>query len=149
MRYEIYENRLSVEDFIDLFDSAGWGRPPYELVKTSLDNSYVTFCVMDGDRTIAMARLLGDGGMAFLLKDFVVLPDYQGQGVGRGLMAHIENYIRGQLTTDCETYFQLMSAKGKDGFYEKLGFISHPHEHSGHGFTKRISRLDGQPDIQD
>lgn len=140
MDYRISHNTLDAEDFIRLFDSAGWGRPDRELVETSLKNSYVTFSVLDGEKVIAMARLIGDGGMAFFLKDLIVASEYQGQGVGKGLVEHIEEFIRGELKEGWWCYFQLMSAKNKDEFYLKCGYKSHPHEHSGHGFTKVIRK---------
>ncbi len=140
MDYRISHNTLDAEDFIRLFDSAGWGRPDRELVETSLKNSYVTFSVLDGEKVIAMARLIGDGGMAFFLKDLIVASEYQGQGVGKGLVEHIEEFIRGELKEGWWCYFQLMSAKNKDEFYLKCGYKSHPHEHSGHGFTKIIRK---------
>ena len=62
MDYTIYENTLEAADFIELFESAGWGRPDRELVETSLKNSFATFEVRDGKKVIAMARLIGDGG---------------------------------------------------------------------------------------
>ena len=139
MEYTIYENTLEAADFIELFESAGWGRPDRELVETSLKNSFATFEVRDGKKVIAMARLIGDGGMAFFLKDLIVLPEYQGKGVGKGLLTHIENYIRGQLKDGWWSYLQLMSAKNKEGFYLKCGYKAHPHEHSGAGFTKIIN----------
>lgn len=140
MEYRISHNTLEADDFIRLFDSAGWGRPDRELVETSLKNSYVTFSVLDGEKVIAMARLIGDGGMAFFLKDLIVDPEYQGKGIGKELMAHIEEFIRGELKEGWWSYFQLMSAKNKDGFYLKCGYKSHPHERSGHGFTKIIEK---------
>ena len=140
MDYRISHNTLDAEDFIRLFDSAGWGRPDRELVETSLKNSYVTFSVLDGEKVIAMARLIGDGGMAFFLKDLIVAPENQGQGVGKGLVEHIEEFIRGELKEGWWCYFQLMSAKNKDEFYLKCGYKSHPHEHRGHGFTKIIRK---------
>ena len=140
MEYRISHNTLEADDFIRLFDSAGWGRPDRELVETSLKNSYVTFSVLDGEKVIAMARLIGDGGMAFFLKDLIVDPGYQGKGIGKELMAHIEEFIRGELKEGWWSYFQLMSAKNKDEFYLKCGYKSHPHERSGHGFTKIIEK---------
>ena len=140
MEYRISHNTLEADDFIRLFDSAGWGRPDRELVETSLKNSYVTFSVLDGEKVIAMARLIGDGGMAFFLKDLIVDPEYQGKGIGKELMAHIEEFIRGELKEGWWSYFQLMSAKNKDEFYLKCGYKSHPHERSGHGFTKIIEK---------
>ncbi len=134
----ILENQLEADAFIRLFDSAGWGLLPKDIVEVSLKNSYVTFCVKDGEQVIAMARLLGDGGLAFFLKDLVVDPSYQGQGIGRRMMEHIENYIQSQLHDGWKSYFQLASAKGKEEFYRKLGYREHPNEHSGPAFSKWI-----------
>lgn len=136
----ILDNQLHPDDFIRLFASAGWGELPRDMVETSLANSYATFSVENGDRVIAMARLLGDGAMSFFLKDFVVEPEYQGNGVGRALLMHIEEYIRAQLKPGWEGYLQLVSSKGKEEFYQKLGYAVHPHEHSGPGMSKWIRR---------
>ena len=97
MEYTIKHNELGADDFIRLFDSAGWGKPDRGLVERSLKNSYVTFSVHDGEKVVAMARLIGDGGMAFFLKDLIVAPEHQGQGIGKALLEHIEEYIRGEL----------------------------------------------------
>ena len=83
-----------------------------------------------------MARLLGDGAMSFFLKDLVVEPDCQGSGIGRVLLTHVEEYIRAQLKPGWKGYLQLVSAKGKEEFYQRLGYIAHPHEHSGPGMSK-------------
>lgn len=138
MKYTIYDNRLKTEDFIRLFAAAGWGEVPYDMADVSLKNSYATFSVCDGNRVIAMARLLGDGGMSFFLKDLAVDPGYRGQGVGRELMGHIEEYIKAQLKEGWSGYFQLICAKGKEGFYSKLGYNEHPNSGSGPGFSKWI-----------
>ena len=92
------------------------------------------------NRKLSWERLIGDGGMAFFLKDLIVAPEYQGKGVGRELMCHIEDYIRGELEDGWECRFQLISAKDKEEFYRKCGYIAHPHEHSGPGFTKLIRK---------
>lgn len=138
MQYMILDNQLQAEDFIRLFAGAGWGELPWDMVETSLANSYATFSVKSGDKVIAMARLLGDGAMSFFLKDFVVEPEYQGSGIGRVLLIHVEEYIRAQLKPGWEGYLQLVSSKGKEGFYQKLGYAVHPHEHSGPGMSKWI-----------
>lgn len=138
MDYPIHDNQLQPEDLIRLFREVGWGEVPYDLAETSLRNSYATFSVTDGDKVIAMARLLGDGGMAFFMKDLVVSPEYQGKGIGAALLSHLEAYIAAQLKDGWTARFQLMSAKDKDGFYRKMGYTEHPHAHSGAGFTKMI-----------
>lgn len=138
--YRIEDNQLTPEDFIRLFASAGWGELPLDLVKATLKGSWATFSVCQEDRTIAMARLLGDGAMSFFLKDFVVEPSCQGQGIGRALLTHVENYIASQLKPDWQGYLQLVSAKGKEAFYQKCGYAIHPHEHSGAGMSKWIEK---------
>lgn len=138
MEYTILDNKLQADDFIRLFASAGWGELPQDMVEASLTNSYATFSVESEDKVIAMARLLGDGAMSFFLKDLVVEPEYQGSGIGRVLLTHVEEYIRAQLNPGWEGYLQLVSAKGKEEFYQKLGYAVHPHEHSGPGMSKWI-----------
>lgn len=140
MAYTLVDNMLTIDDFIRLFASAGWGEMPRDVVETALQNSYATFAVKENGRVIAMARLLGDGAMAFFLKDFVVEPAFQGKGVGRMLMNHIEAYIRQKLHPGWEGYLQLVSAKGKEGFYQHMGYAMHPHETSGAGMSKWIIR---------
>ncbi|MBQ9927250.1 MAG: GNAT family N-acetyltransferase [Lachnospiraceae bacterium] len=138
MEYTILDNKLQADDFIRLFASAGWGELPQDMVEAALTNSYATFSVESEDKVIAMARLLGDGAMSFFLKDLVVEPEYQGSGIGRVLLTHVEEYIRAQLNPGWEGYLQLVSAKGKEEFYQKLGYAVHPHEHSGPGMSKWI-----------
>lgn len=138
MEYTIQDNQLRAEDFIRLFADAGWGKLSADMVETALSNSYATFCVESGGKVIAMARLLGDGAMSFFLKDLVVDAAYQGKGIGRALLAHLEDYIREQLKPGWDGYLQLVSAKGKEGFYQKLGYTAHPHAHSGAGMSKWI-----------
>lgn len=140
MKHSIHDNILTVDEFIELYISVGWGEPNREQAELSLKNSYATFSVTDGSRVIAMARLLGDGGMAFFLKDLIVLPEYQRLGTGRALLSHVENYIRSQLKEGWTARFQLVSAREKEGFYISCGYTQHPNKQSGAGFTKMIMR---------
>jgi GNAT superfamily N-acetyltransferase len=41
----------------------------------------------DATDTIAMGRIIGDGGCFFQVVDIAVLPAYQGQGLGTQIMA--------------------------------------------------------------
>ena len=140
MQYRIAVNQLKAGDFSRLFSGAGWGDPPAELCEISLKNSWATFSVLDGEHTIAMARLIGDGGMAFFLKDFVVQPEYQRQGIGRELLTYIQDYILSQMKEGWFALLELTSAKGKAGFYRKMGFRENPNADSDAGFTKRLEK---------
>lgn len=138
MSIKILENQLTTADFMRLYQSAGWGCPSEKMVEVSLKNSYATFSVEEDGVIIGMARLLGDGGMAFYLKDFVILPEFQGQRIGRMLLEYVQNYIKGELEEGWKTCFELMSAKGKEDFYKKLGFEERPTEFGGAGMTMML-----------
>ena len=138
MSYQFLNNHLQADDFIRLFAAAGWGDVPRDMVECALQNSYATFSVVSEGRVIAMGRLLGDGAMAFFLKDFVVEPAFQGKGIGRMLLSHMEAYIASRLQPGWTGYLQLVSAKGMEGFYQKAGYAIHPHDHSGPGMSKWI-----------
>ncbi|MBR6754196.1 MAG: GNAT family N-acetyltransferase, partial [Clostridia bacterium] len=111
MDFIILDNQLKADDFIRLFAAVGWGDVPRDMVETALRNSYASFSLVHESHVVGMARLLGDGAMAFFLKDFVIEPTFQGRGAGRRLLAHIEEYIRSQLQPGWTGYLQLVSAK--------------------------------------
>lgn len=110
------------------------------MVEISLKNSYAVFSVEIDGKVIGMARLLGDGAMAFYLKDLVILPEYQKQGIGKALMEYIQAYIMDKLEPGWIACLELMSAKGKETFYEKFGFEKRPTEYRGAGMMKMLKR---------
>ena len=138
--YKIVENQLNVEDFKALFEEAGWGTPCEKMFEVSLKKSYATFSVLDGDKVIGCARLLGDGAMAFFVKDVIIKSEFRGKGIGKMLMTYIEDFIKCQIEPGCWTCVELMSAGGKDSFYEKLGFERRPTETRGAGMMKMVGR---------
>lgn len=136
----IEENMLTPEIFRELFLAVGWEPPGREQVERALESSLRTFTAYDGERAAGMARLLGDGAMSFYVKDFAVLPSYQRRGVGRRLMERMEGYVRGELKDGWAVSLELISAKGAEPFYEKLGFEPRPCEWDGAGMFKMLRR---------
>ena len=101
-----------------------------------MDNSTYIVIAKEQDETIAMCRIVGDSSFMFLIADMIVLPDYQRKGIGKKLMLDVINHIRTNYTA--KSAVSLMSAKGKEGFYEKLGFISRPTEIFGNGMMLQL-----------
>ena len=137
---KLLRNQLTPEVFLMLYRSVGWEPPGLDQVERALRGSFATFCVCDGEQPVGMARLLGDGGMSFYVKDFAVLPEYQGRGVGRLLMNAVEEYIHSRLPDGWAVSLELISAKGKEAFYEKFGFEQRPCDWDGAGMFKMVWR---------
>ena len=133
-------NELSPDLYLCLYRSVGWDAPGLDQIEKALEGSLATFCACDGDMPVGMARLMGDGGMSFYIKDFAVLPDYQGQGVGRALMNAMESWIEKQLKPGWAVSLELISSKGRESFYAKLGFEQRPNDWDGAGMMKMVWR---------
>lgn len=139
----VQKNTLTAAQFLMLYESAGWKPPCLEQIEIALGNSVVVFGVFDGGDAIAMARLLGDGAMSWMIKDLVVKPEHQGKGIGRLLLEAIEAYILEQIEDGWAVCIELMSAKGKEGFYRRHGFGEYPDQWHGMGMGKMLRKRNG------
>ncbi len=113
---------IPVGDLIGLYDSVGWKaytvseRRP-DLPRALRNSTYVVTAWYE-DRLVGLARALSDDVSVFYLQDLLVLPGYQGQGIGTQLMRHcLERYehvrLHILLTEDDERVRR---------FYESFGF---------------------------
>ncbi|MDR0946523.1 MAG: GNAT family N-acetyltransferase [Ruminococcus sp.] len=128
-----YRNTITVEDYNTLRKSAGWKPIHAEQAAAGLTGSALIVAAADGMKTIGTARLVWDGGYAALIKDVLVLPEYQGQGIGTEMMNCIMNFLREKLKPGYSIQIDMMAAFSKEGFYEKFSFTSRPRENRGAG----------------
>ena len=91
---KVIQNSLTPELFLKIYTSVGWKSPCIEQVKMALAHTVASFTAYDGELPVGMVRLIGDGGMSFYLKDFAVIPGYQGKGAGALLVNAVEAFIR-------------------------------------------------------
>ena len=135
---EIRVNTLTPELFLALYRSVGWDPPCIEQVQTALQNTLATFTCYDGDRPVGMARVIGDGGMSFYIKDFAVVPSSQGKGVGKCLLTALEQYVKECKPLEWAVSLELISSKDAVDFYERFGFEKRPCDGVGPGMFKMI-----------
>ena len=136
IEYKLLENKLKAEDFIRLKLSAGFRERSVELVEKALDNNLYDVVAVTGGEVIGMGRLVGDGVMYWYLQEIVVLPEYQGNGIGTAIVNRLLEYITKHTEKGDFTSVGLTAAEGKEGFYERFGFSN------SRGMTKYIEILD-------
>ena len=94
---------------------------------------------VDEGQVVGMGRLIGDGAMIWYIQDVIVLPEYRRSGVGTIIVEKLMEYVRREAMTGTKVAVGLMSAEGKEPFYEKCGFYTRPNEREGAGMMMRIT----------
>lgn len=122
-----------IDDYWPLFLSTGWNeifkmdRPDIE---RALANSTFTVSAHASDKLVGFARAVSDGVMYAAIYDVIVHPDYQKQGIGKGLVENI--------TKQCKESgvfsVHLFAAEGTETFYNKAGFKARPQSMPGMRF---------------
>ena len=138
---KIQTNTLTIDMFLELYTSVGWEPPCREQVERALQNTVASFVAYEKEKAIGMVRLIGDGGMSFYIKDFAVLPKYQGMGVGKKLLTQLQQYISEQIEKEWAVSLELISTKEAVDFYKAQGFEERPCEWDGPGMFKMIRDL--------
>jgi ribosomal protein S18 acetylase RimI-like enzyme len=130
------ENSLTAAQFLDIRHSVGWiGNE--EQIKRALDNGLFSVAVKDVQQIVGMGRLIGDGAMYWYIQDVVVKPDYQCRGIGKTIMNRLFRYVIENSLPGSTVSVYLMSVKGKEEFYRKLGFTERPSDLYGAGMIKQ------------
>jgi len=129
----IVEKLPTAEEYNRLRKAVGWGTYQEVVIEKALPNSLYGVCAYQAGELVGMARIIGDGGMVYYIQDVIVLPDYQRRGIGTQMMDQVMAYLRAHASQN--TIIGLMSAKGKEAFYEKYGFTNRPTDKLGSGMT--------------
>lgn len=104
-----------------LFQSTGWnteGLWTGEMLQEAVRNSWYIVSVYEKERLVASGRIISDGVIQCIICDVIVLPECQGQGLGKAVMEHLIGHCRAKGIR----WIQLSAASGKAGFYEQFGF---------------------------
>ncbi len=120
--YRLEENKLTAKDFIRLKVAAGFKDRPLEQVEKALNHDLFDVVAICDDEVVGMGRLVGDGVLYWYLQEIVVLPQFQGKGIGTSIVNRLLEHIKENTEVDTFTSVGLTAAKGKDTFYERFGF---------------------------
>lgn len=123
-QYILVERSPTVEQYMRLRNAVGWGNTDVDATETGLSNSLFSVCVMSGDEVVGCGRILGDGGIYFYIQDVIVLPEFQGRGIGERIMNSLMDYLRAHAPANA--FIGLMAARERAGFYKRFGFNERP-----------------------
>lgn len=126
-KYVIKNTAVSPDDYNELREKSGIGnKKSKENAKTAIENSLFITSIYDGDKLIAMARVVGDGAISLVVTDVMVDSEYQKNGLGRVLMNEINKYLDENFDED--SYIILLANTPYDKFYEKFHFQQFPNK---------------------
>ena len=115
-------NELTAEEFILLWETVWGDGPSLEQTKLAMEHTLFRVSIYDGDKIVAMARMIGDMGLDYYIKDVIVRPEYQGKGIGRLLIDELLKFIKENGVKNTGIFVELCAMPDKIPFYEKFGF---------------------------
>lgn len=133
MQLKFIENTPTPYEFNILTNAVGWGKRDEDVVKEALDNTLYSLCVYDENKLIGYGRIIGDKTIFLYIHDVIVIPEYQAQGIGSEIMKKLLNKINKYKIVNPNIRTYLGASKGKEGFYEKFGFVTRPNNELGAG----------------
>lgn len=118
----LVDNILQAEDFIRLRIEAGFAEIPMDHARKALQNGLINVSAIYNGELVGMGRLVGDGAMYWYLQEIIILPQFQRKGIGTMIVNYLIDYAKANSITGEFTTIGGVSAKGKEPFYEKMGF---------------------------
>ena len=119
---KIKYNELTAEQFIELWETVWGDGPTLEQTELAMKHTLFRVSIWDDDKIVAMARMNGDMGLNYYIKDVVVRPEYQKRGIGRMLINELLKFINDNGVKGTDVFVELCAVPDKIPFYEKFGF---------------------------
>ena len=133
-----YVNSITVKDYNYLRKSVGWPELESKQAQIGINNSAFIISAVVDSKTVGVTRVVGDGGYIAVIVDVIVLPDFQGNGIGKTMMQKSMEYIKSTVGEGQFVFVNLMAAKDRESFYSQFGFEVRPNEKVGAGMTQYI-----------
>ena len=106
--------------------------------KKAFENSHTTVFVYHDGQLIGFGRAISDGAYQAAVYDVAVVPEFQGQSIGKAIMTTIQSRLE-----QCNII--LYASPGKEDFYRRLGWrkmktgmalFKDPEQKTKNGFTE-------------
>lgn len=117
--YRIEPRVPAIDDYMRLRLQSGLTPFSREAAEKGLPNSIFGVSLILGEVTVGMGRIIGDGGCFFQVTDIAILPDHQGRGLAKQIMAALSDFIA---TLPKSAYVSLIADVPANRLYAQFGF---------------------------
>lgn len=118
---ELVERFPGVEDYLRLRSAAGMHPKTVEAAGRALPNTLYGISLLRDGEVVGMGRIIGDDGCFFTVVDIAVIPELQGQGLGKRIMATLDAWIQKHVPPSA--YVTLVADGDAKYLYQKFGFV--------------------------
>ena len=126
MNEVILEEKISVDEFLEVIESVGFKTYSKEQVEKALNNTmYMVKAIID-DKVVGIGRVVGDYSIVCCLTDICVKPEYQGKGIGSKIVNKLKNMVEAGVKEGEKMQIELTPTAGNEEFYKKAGFKYKP-----------------------
>lgn len=111
---------IELGEILPLYKRAGWTnyvKNP-EMLQKAYENSLLVLAARQEKQLIGLVRVVGDGASILYIQDILVLPEYQGEGVGSRLLQEVDRLYP-------QVYQKVLLTDQQPNtmrFYEKCGY---------------------------
>jgi len=108
-------DRVSWTELAEVIERAPLGKRDIRKLEIAFRNSEVRCFAYAGERLVGAGRAISDGALRAAIFDMVVLPEYQGQGIGTKILKYLVEHAEAEI-------IMLFANPGKEPFYGRFGF---------------------------
>lgn len=110
----------TAEDYVNLRLRSGMGSKNLKRSQIALENSLFTASIYDEEKLVGFGRVVGDGGITYVVSDIMVDEEYQRKGFAEQIMKEIDNYFEEHAYED--SYIFLIANNPADKLYYRHQF---------------------------
>ncbi|RZF62567.1 GNAT family N-acetyltransferase [Sphingobacterium corticibacterium] len=108
---------ITADQILPLYEANAWNAAQKpDLLLKGLINSHSLITAWDGDILVGLGNAISDGHLVVYYPHLLVLPSYQGKGIGHMIMDKMQEIYK-------DFHMQMLTADSKAiDFYKKVGF---------------------------
>lgn len=118
--YLLIERTPTIPEYRDLRRKSGLSDKTEDAATRGLPATLFAVVIEHGGTAIGMGRVIGDGGTAYQVVDIAVLPEHQGKGLGKRIVAALVDWLHANAPKSA--YVSLIADGPAKDLYAQYGF---------------------------